>query len=442
MSECNVLSTRRLRRAAVVVLLTSSAVQASAQTTAVSSSSSTASERTPYYIGASQGFTHDSNVFRVPFGPSDNYSSTSLLAGFDQPFSRQRVYGTGSVSYNRYQDETQLNNTSYALLAGIDWATILKLSGNVTATLDRSLAAPIATAASPVQTRNVQDRKGLAALARWGGDQAVSLEGRVGYASQDYSSGQSESATSNSRYGSLGAFYRPGPTLQLGVATRFDHSRTPFAFRLADGSFQDNETRGRHVDFLANYNNGNTITAGARLSHTRQTSSRLDNSADFSGLTGGLNVGYRATGKLSFSLAASRDSGFNTSSGPYASVVAPTLTTTSRDTTATLYENNQVTNSLSAGASYAATSKINVTAGARYARAKIVTTSGVAGPGSLAGADVRDETRGASLGANYAFSRALGFACSLSRDRREVSGVASYAYTADSAACSAQFTWR
>src|SRR4051812_36540497 len=29
------------------------------------------SDPTPYYIGVSQAFTHDSNVFRIPSGPAD-----------------------------------------------------------------------------------------------------------------------------------------------------------------------------------------------------------------------------------------------------------------------------------------------------------------------------------------------------------------------------------
>ncbi len=49
--------------------------------------------RTPTTSASSQGFTHDSNVYRIPSGPSDNYSSTSVFGGFDQPISRQRVFG-------------------------------------------------------------------------------------------------------------------------------------------------------------------------------------------------------------------------------------------------------------------------------------------------------------------------------------------------------------
>ena len=397
----------------------------------------------PYYLGANQSFTHDSNVYRVPFGPSDNYSSTSLLAGFDQPFSRQRLFGTATVSLNRYQEQTALNNTSYGLLTGIDWATIWKLSGNVTATLNQSLAAPAATVAAPSETRNVLKRKGLSGLARWGGESVLSAEGRLGYSTQDYSGAQYNAANTKNEYGSLGVFYHPGPRLQLGVAARLDRTRAPFAFQLADGTFQGNETRGRNLDFLADYNNGNSLTASGRLSYTRQTNTSVD-TADFSGLTGSLNLGYRATGKIAFNLAASRDAGFNATRSAYTLVmVAPTPVTTGPvSTTAALYENNQVTNAVSAGVTYAATSKIGLTAGARYSRARIITSPGGVTSGSPASSNVTDTSRGANLVVNYAFSRAWTFACSLARERREVAGAFSYGYTDDVAACSAQFLWR
>ena len=67
------------------------------------------SDPNPYYIGVAQAFTRDSNVYRVPSGPGDTYSSTSLFGGFIQPISRQRVYGRANVSENRYKDEKQLN---------------------------------------------------------------------------------------------------------------------------------------------------------------------------------------------------------------------------------------------------------------------------------------------------------------------------------------------
>ena len=89
-----------------------------------------ADEPDPYYIGASAGLTHDSNVFRAPNAVSDNHSSVGLLGGFDQKIGRQRVYANANVHYDKYQDQSQLDNTGYGVAAGWDWATIERLSGN------------------------------------------------------------------------------------------------------------------------------------------------------------------------------------------------------------------------------------------------------------------------------------------------------------------------
>jgi hypothetical protein len=42
----------------------------------------------PYYIGVSEAYTRETNVFRAPLGQpeaSDTYWTTSLLGGIDQP---------------------------------------------------------------------------------------------------------------------------------------------------------------------------------------------------------------------------------------------------------------------------------------------------------------------------------------------------------------------
>lgn len=431
-----------MRRRVVTVLLGLGSTSALAQGAEPPAGGGLASDPSPYYIGGSQAFTHDSNAFGIPFGPSDNYSSTSLLAGFEQPFSRQRVFGTARVSANRYQDQTQLNNTSYGLVAGLDWATIWKMSGNVAATLDQRLAPPAATVAAPTATRNLEKRQGVSGLARWGGDSLITVEGRLGYSTLDYSAPQNVSSESKNEFGSLGVFYRPGPLLRVGTAVRLERTRTPQAIRLADGSFESNEIRSRTLDLIGDYNNGNNITASGRLGYTRQTNSGLDD-ADFSGLTGNLNLGYRVTGKIAVNVGASRDAGFNATNRSFAPIVMQTSAASAPvSTSASPYENNQVTNTFTMGATYAATSKIGLSAGARYARARVITSSAVVTSGRQARPDVVDETRGASLGATYAFSRAWTFACNLARDRREVSGANSYGYTDDVASCSAQFVWR
>ena len=84
-------------------------------------------ETSPYYIGVSQAFGHESNLYRVggnaglPAGAqseSDTISTTSLVAGIDQTWGRQRLSGSGSLRASRYAKNDQLNNEGYGLNLG------------------------------------------------------------------------------------------------------------------------------------------------------------------------------------------------------------------------------------------------------------------------------------------------------------------------------------
>ena len=84
------------RNGAIAAMLSMVGFATSAQTAAPSGS--TASDPNPYYLGVSQALTYDTNATRSPSGPSDLYSSTSLLGGFDQPIGRQRIFGNAIVA--------------------------------------------------------------------------------------------------------------------------------------------------------------------------------------------------------------------------------------------------------------------------------------------------------------------------------------------------------
>ena len=391
----------------------------------------------PYYLGASQGLTHDSNVYRIPSGPSDNYSSTSLLGGFDQRLSRQRVFGTASVSLNRYQDQTQLNSTSYDFAAGLDWETLYNLSGSVNATLGQHLAAPTANVALPQATRNLARLQGVSGVARWGGVSTFTLEGTLGYSSLDYSAPEYVTSESKQEYGSLGVYYRPSPLLRLGVAARLDRTRTPQAFQQADGSFLPNQVNGRHLDLLADYDLSGGVTANGRLSYTRQTNSN-PGQPDFSGITGELRVSYRPTAKIGLSAFAARQAGFDANR---TGIVPATASAPATTPISGLYENNRVTNSFGLAATYAATAKINANAGLSYARARVVSTLST-GSATIAAPEILDVSRGVKLGASYAIARPVLLACTLGHEKRYVVGTVAYAYEANSVSCSGQFTWR
>ena len=100
-------------------------------------------ESDPYTIGVSQSFAADTNLFRVPDGsavvPRDIISSTGVRAAIDQPFGRQRFSAGLDANVNRYKNNTQLNNTDHRLSARLDWSTVERVSGELTAEQRNSL---------------------------------------------------------------------------------------------------------------------------------------------------------------------------------------------------------------------------------------------------------------------------------------------------------------
>jgi hypothetical protein len=393
----------------------------------------------PYYVGVSQGFTYDSNVYSVPSGPGDSYSTTSLLGGFDQRLGRQRVFGNANVGVNRYRDQTQLDNTSYQAAGGLDWETLHDFSGNLGVNLSRQLVPPGLTNSVPDQVSNIGQTQSVNASARWGGPSLLTLEATLGYSKVDYSAPAYVASDSRAETASLATYYRPGGPLRLGLAARIADTRSPQAFfDPVNGTYQSNSVKSNNLDFLVDYDVSGLLTTHARLSYTKQTNS-AGNVPGFSGLTGSLGVTWKATGKTSLSLDAARDAGlqatpFTAYSGvPGASGSLQTIATTGQ------YQNSQVTDSAGLRLTYSATAKIDAFAGARYTRDRLASTI-VDASGNLAAPDTIDSQSTAFIGANYAVARNWSLACNLSHGHRNVSGgTVAYAYNDNMVGCSARY---
>jgi hypothetical protein len=397
-----------------------------------------AAEPNPYYLGVGEAITYDSNVYRIPSGPSDVYSSTSLFGGFDQPISRQRVFGRANVSMNRYQDENRLNNTGYDLAAGADLATIENISGNVNLGLSHNLSAPSAAVGTPTAARNIADTQHADARLRWGGVSLLTVEGSAGYTRVDYSAPEYASSETRQTRGGVALYYRPGAFLRLGVGGRYDRSRQPEAVvDPATGISGSNTTTRKNVDLLAEYTYSSVLSGNARLSYTRQTNSAITG-ADFSGLTGSIGVTYRPGARTTVRFDASRDAGLSAETQDRYAVVQVGTGVTLTPVSA-LYENNRVTTSFSLGATYEVTAKIGADAKLRYSRAHLVSAAGVAAGTT---ADSTDVFKGATAGLTYAITRAWGASCSLGYESRDVSGAVVYSYNASTVGCSTQFVWR
>ena len=150
-----------------------------------------AADPNPYYVGVGQGFTRDSNVYRIPSGPSDTYSSTSLFGGFDQPISRQRVFGRAGVSLNRYSGRGDAGQHQLRLLArcgaGNDREHLGQRQSRVdpNTSLHRSRG-PACRQQCPTSRLRSRPMPGCVGAGR----RCSPLEGGLGYVTVDYSAPQ------------------------------------------------------------------------------------------------------------------------------------------------------------------------------------------------------------------------------------------------------------
>ncbi|MES3012817.1 MAG: hypothetical protein V4750_03685 [Pseudomonadota bacterium] len=399
---------------------------------ATASCSAWAEDPSPWSIGVTQSLTRDSNVYRLnnglePLdgkGRGDTYSSTGLIGGLDQSIGRQHFYGTANVRYNKYLDHDDLSNTSYGLNAGWDWTSIWNLSGGVNVSANQSLA-QLDGNSSVQQTqgagRNLVKTDQIGANIGWGGTGLLSVQGAWTHSRVRYSLPSQFASESSGDSGSLGTYYNISPDLTAGVAFRLTRTEQPQAVQ--------STSEGRNVDLSLNWRHSVQTGVNARLSWTHQTNAGGGNQ-DFDGLTGSLAATWAPTAKLGFSVAYNRDAGTN---GTFFNVPASSGPSGSMPATTVLIQNSQVANSLSLGATYAATAKIGVTAGYTYRSAKV---------GDFANNTYDDTLQSASLGASWAITRAWQLGCNLSHEKRDTGATLGVAYTANVIGCSAQFTLR
>ncbi len=396
-------------------------------------------ETSPWYLSASQGLSHESNLYRIgeqqqlPEGrnKTDTVSTTSLLGGFDKPYSRQRFSGSAVLRANRYQSNKQLDNNGHSLKLGWDWATIERLSGSLTMASDRSLAHfNSLNSVGVVETRrNLIDDNQVDAVARLGVVTRYTVEATLGRHDRRYSAPEYERYEYHQNSGSLGLRYRPSSAISLAVALRQTEGVFPRFSQPVAGVFQEDRFTRQDIDFSGIWNPTGNSNLSARLSPTR-TRYDQDTSRDFSGLTGSAAWAWQATGKVKLTTLLSRDTG-QSSDAIDRGILGKGVIDYSRTTTA-----------LKLQADWAATSKIGVTATAGYARRALVNTptlSGVAEPqpSQVSGSD---HTTSLTLGARWSPIRSVLVGCDITADRRGSDGQLTVSMSANTVGCYGQFT--
>ena len=370
-------------------------------------------ERTPYYIGLTQSFTHDSNVFRTANNPiADTTSGTGIVAGIDQQISRQRLYADGTVQVNRHRNVDQLDNTSYSLNAGLDWSTVEFLSGTLRYTTARNQANFGLVGVPAATGNNLETTQQFLASARYGLTSDLAFDVSAEHRSLKYSDEASANRNYTQNIGGAGLRWGKPGILTFGVGGRLTKGTTP-DYQPTDPK-EDKLTR-KDLDFTAEWVPTGFSTLRARISVTRETHT-IATASDVDGQTGSLEWAYKPTAKLSFNTTLSRDTGTETTfSIPSAEGEAVKRV-----------DDNRITNTARLGIKYEVTSKIMTGVNARYSKGSGGSTTG----------DDKVNTYG--LMASYEATRNFNLGCNYSHESRSANGFGLESYSVNLVGCTAQ----
>lgn len=387
---------------------------------AMASAAALGQEPNPYYVGASQALSRESNLFRVADGlaaSSDTVSTTSLLAGLDQPIGRQRLFADLALRAARYSDNSHLNHTGTSLLTGLDWSAADAFSGRLSFGTDRVLARYGADLGFEDQaTRVLQTTEELILRGQYGLVALLSIEAGFARRKLDFSVESGNSFEQDAV--SVGLKYRPSGALVLGIGLRRTEGTYPFAGP-AGAAVRGDDFDRDDVDLLAVWVPTAASTLTARLSRTSEKHQGLA-VRNVKGTTGALSWILKPTGKLAFTADWVRDTGAETTfSGgvavPGAAAISSPLATTRQ-----------------LQAEYEATAKIQVQALMRYLKRDLIDAAGVAASGE----DSLTEMR---LGVNWTPLRSVLVGCSIGREERNTSSSLSSGYSATTTRCLARF---
>jgi hypothetical protein len=380
-------------------------------------------ESSPWYVAASQSYSYESNLLRLatgqetPLGYSrnDDVWSTALLAGLDQPIGRQRIFGNLTLRKNRYSGNPQLNNTSYNASAGIDWSTIERISGSLSASANRALQTFSPDLFTSDRLNNLESTETLngsiavglvtqySVVLNAGHRQVRNSLSDPGIRSREYYQDNAE----------LSLRWAPSSNALFGIGVGVTRGSNPkFAIR-ADGEYQADRFKRNDLVLTAALRPSGASTVDIRLANG-ETRYDLNRQRDFSGVTGSLGWNWQATGKLRLNTQLSRETGQDS----YATRTLLTNQPTSADF-------SRVNDQLRVQAYYDLSAKIGVNAGASYGHRDVVRT--INDPLIPPNASGEDRTRTLAVGARWSPRRYSMLGCDVSMEKRKGSGDAQLA---------------
>lgn len=378
---------------------------------------------TPFNIGVSQSFVHDSNFFRTSRDEQAEWTSTTALhLGLDQLLGRQRLHGNASLQANRYREHDELDNTGHDLGLQLDWETVGSLSGVLGVQSTRRQYRFGLDSSAPSDTRNIERGDVGYFQARLGGLGEWALLAGANGLHRRYSNDAFAADNDLTQWsGEGGVAYKASPDLGGQLLLRYTRLSRP------DTSVYDDSSR-KDVELGAFWQATGASRLDARLTRSEEKHAVL---ADRSYWTGGLGWDWLPSGKLRIRTQLQRDTEGSSGNTGVAQPALPGAAAGDLLRDAFLWS-----------VQWATSAKINVTAGAQWSRRKFIQHL-ENGSGRL-----NDRTTALTLGVQYSPARALDLGCNLASERRETNaaGVADLAltrpYDSLTAGCQLQFWFR
>jgi hypothetical protein len=184
----------------------------------------------PWYVGAAQEFRWESNTLNLPSNElSDTQSITTVFGGANARLGRQRVRGDLALTHSAFRRFSERDTDGWRAGLALDWETIGRLSGTVSARSQRQQAEPNTGGAVQVTVSNVETSDEFSARARLGGAALLSLEGGVGKRRVKFSAPELAYRGYTQDSADAGVSWHPSDllTLSLGASTSQSDYRAP-----------------------------------------------------------------------------------------------------------------------------------------------------------------------------------------------------------------------
>jgi hypothetical protein len=373
-------------------------------------------ESNPYYIGMSETIGHDSNLLRLSDGQlanegytrADTTMSTALQAGIDQPFGRQRASANLSLRDVRYRANSQFNNQGYTGSLALDWSTIERISGSLSATANRSLSSFNNYQVGLLADRNYEDTQGFNAQVNVGLVTQYSLEFTAAQRAVSNTLDNPLVQTRNFKQdtGGFALRWRPSSISSFSLGVHETRGRYP-KFNFINGEYLADRFKQSTVDLSASLVPSGASSVDFRIGQS-QTRYDLNSARNFSGLTGTLGWTWQPTGRLRIGTRLSRDTGQDS----YATTVFGNVPGSS--------DYSRLVNSLRVDGNYEYSAKIAITASWQLAQRTFVQT--IVNPLLPLNASGKDSTNIYSVGVRWVPLRTVSLGCDATQEQRTASG--------------------